>query len=73
MTNSEAAEYIKSHIVEENNVMRLAYLALQKQIPKSPLQACGHAVERFRESIPWMNYCPICGQRIDWKNESEDE
>ena len=34
--------------------------ALQKQIPKPPLQACGHTPDRS------MNYCPICGQRLDW-------
>ena len=34
--------------------------ALQKQIPKPPLQACGHTTDRS------MNYCPICGQRLDW-------
>ena len=76
MTNQEAAEYIRERLVEEDmkwdKVMRLAYRALQKQTPKRPLQACGHATELFRESIPSMNYCPICGQRINWKGE-EDE
>ena len=69
MNNKEAAEYIKRHVVEEDGTARkamyLAYWALQKQIPKKPLQACGHATER------WMNYCPICGQRIDWEGEDE--
>lgn len=69
MNNKEAAEYIKRHVAEEDGTTRkamyLAYWALQKQIPKKPLQACGHATER------WMNYCPICGQRIDWEGEDE--
>lgn len=69
MNNKEAAEYIKGHVVEEDGTTRkamyLAYWALQKQIPKKPLQACGHATEH------WMNYCPICGQRIDWEGEDE--
>lgn len=60
MNNEEAAEYIREHLVE---AMYMAYQALQKQIPKKPLQACGHTTER------WMNYCPICGQRIDWDGE----
>lgn len=34
--------------------------ALEKQIPKPPLQACGHTTEK------WMSYCPFCGQRLDW-------
>lgn len=76
MTNKQAAEYIRRHLVEDDTkwdkAMRLSYCALQKQIPKRPLQACGHATEMFRESIPSMNYCPICGQRIDWEGE-EDE
>lgn len=75
MNNKEAAEYIKRHVVEEDGTTRkamyLAYWALQKQIPKKPLQACGHAIELFRESIPSMNYCPICGQRINWEGEED--
>lgn len=74
MNNEEAVEYIMEYLVEDNaildKVMDLAYEALQKQIPKKPLQACGHALERFRESIPMMNYCPICGQRIDWEGDA---
>lgn len=69
MYNEEAAEFIRKHLIEDDTkwkVMCLAFRALQKQIPKKPLQACGHATER------WMNYCPICGQRIDWEGE-EDE
>lgn len=75
MSSSEAAEYIGECLIKDdakwNKVMCLAYWALQRQIPKRPLQACGHATERFRESIPMMNYCPICGQRIDWKGEDD--
>ena len=67
MTSKEAAEYIREHLVGDDTkwdkAMHLAYCALQKQIPKKALQACGHATER------WMNYCPICGQRIDWEGD----
>lgn len=69
MNNKEAAEFIRKYVVGDNtkwdNAMFLAFCALQKQIPQRPLQACGHATER------WMNYCPICGQRIDWDGEEE--
>lgn len=75
MNNEEAAEYIGEHLIEDDTkwdkAMHMAYQALQKQIPKKPLQACGHATELFRKSIPSMNYCPICGQRIDWRGEDD--
>lgn len=44
----------------------MAISALKKQEGKKPLQACGHATELFKRDIPLMNYCPICGQKIDW-------
>lgn len=37
--------------------------ALEKQIPKKPLQACGHATNRT------MNFCPMCGQKLDWSDK----
>lgn len=37
-----------------------ALQAVEKQIPKKPFTACGHTTNRT------MNYCPICGQRLDW-------
>lgn len=46
--------------------IQMAVSALEKQIPKKPLQACGHATELFKKDISLMNYCPICGQKIDW-------
>jgi RNA polymerase subunit RPABC4/transcription elongation factor Spt4 len=41
-------------------ICKLAKEALEKQIPKKPLQACGHATDKT------MNYCPVCGQALDW-------
>lgn len=49
-----------------------AISALEKQVGKKPLQACGHATELFKKDIPLMQYCPICGQRIDWPEPKED-
>lgn len=40
----------------------VAISALEKQTPKKPLQACGHATDRT------MNYCPMCGQALDWSD-----
>lgn len=48
-----------------DQVLTDAEKAMKKQIPKPPLQACGHTTE------PWMNYCPRCGQRLDWTKEGQ--
>ena len=53
--------------------------ALQKQDAKPPIMyelgggyyfncywlSCGATVYR------WMNYCPACGQRLDWEGEKK--
>ena len=70
MTSKEAAEYIRRHLIEDDTkwdkAMFLAFCAIEKQIPKKPSQACSHVTER------WMNYCPMCGQRIDWEGEENE-
>ena len=50
---------------DEEGDVSFAIYAIEKQIPKPPLQACGHTTE------PWMYYCPRCGQRLDWTKEDE--
>ena len=45
---------------EQLEICKRAKIALEKQIPKKPLQACGHATNKT------MNYCPVCGQALDW-------
>lgn len=39
--------------------------AMDRQIPKKPLQACGHATNRS------MNFCPMCGQALDWSKNND--
>ena len=46
--------------------LKIAIKALEKQIPKKPFQACGHA------TYSTMNYCPICGQALDWSDTGEN-
>lgn len=72
MEIKEALECIWVLSIKETNRHRreafeLAVPALEKQIPKKLLQACGHATELFKKDIPSMEYCPICGQRLDWR------
>ena len=70
MTTKEAIETIKIAIseVEWDYPMNYAVAfekaieALEKQIPKKPFQACGHATNSS------MNFCPICGQALDWSD-----
>ena len=48
--------------------------ALEKQIPKKryikfPYSYCPVCNENITDESP--NYCPECGQAIDWRNEDE--
>ena len=51
--NSKTQDMEKAKIIVE---------ALEKQTPKKPFQACGHATNKT------MNYCPMCGQALDWSD-----
>lgn len=57
--NNEAEEQ-KCRVYQA--AFKTAIQALEKQIPKKPLQACGHATNKT------MNYCPVCGQALDWSD-----
>lgn len=48
-----------------DKVLKDAEVAMKKQIPIKPMMACGHTTE------PWMNYCPRCGQALDWTKEDQ--
>lgn len=70
MTPQEAIDIIDDVSWEDNGrhygkivpARDLAKSALEKQIPKKPLQACGHATDKT------MNYCPVCGQALEWSD-----
>ena len=59
-----AIEYLKSERAKQTPPYQKFYdetiTALEKQVPKKPLRACGHATNTT------MNYCPMCGQALDW-------
>ena len=53
--------------------MQVAIEVLEKQIPKKPIDRC-----MFKEcpdcheiEIQYCNYCPICGQKLDWSDEDD--
>ena len=75
------AEYDESGIME---ITRECFEALiEKQIPKKPIQLKGYKEPCFcpictpsdntfvkcSYEHDTYNYCPMCGQRIDWGNE----
>lgn len=60
--NIVLADPQKQKMVLALQAMKECKKALEKQIPKKPLQACGHATDKT------MNYCPVCGQALDWSD-----
>lgn len=70
-----------------NEALNMAIQALEKQIPQSPdyegdgysngqlvydtwvCPCCGHHYEVDYDDY---EYCPKCGQHIDWRNENEE-
>lgn len=92
MTNKEAIEYLNNHYMKHikylsasaeevdkhNEVMDLAIEALEKQIPKNPVNydsvphsrcpACNNAVKVFEDTHEY-HYCLYCGQCLDWSDE----
>lgn len=94
MNIEEALETIRCEVDEEGhcgyieNELRVAMTALEKQIPKKPLDICtpcvtwglcptckGELTElggRPNRVFVNMAYCPDCGQKLDWEG-IEDE
>lgn len=72
--------------VDNNELQRCIDEALEKQIPKKPIDVCTPVVtwglcpvckgelNKLGSSpnrvFSHMNYCPDCGQRIDWREEN---
>ena len=57
----------------QREVMQVTIEALEKQIPKKPIDRC-----MFKEcptcqevEISCCGYCPSCGQALDWSEENE--
>lgn len=69
----EVNKLISSSQTEFCESADLAIQALEKQIPKKPIDRC-----MFKEcpdcheiEIQYCNYCPTCGQKLDWSDEDD--
>lgn len=78
MDAKEAIEVIKNNwpsdtFTELINALVQARIALGIQVPKEPIksvnwyicQSCRLTVKKYE------NYCPYCGQKIDWSSDKE--
>ena len=77
MTYEEAIERIKcilknnSFTKADKNALKLAIKALEKQIPKKPYWEYGgcHCKSCGLDVLSDENFCPLCGQAIDWEDD----
>lgn len=79
MEIKEAIQYITHHAFISDDVKDMAIEALEKQVPKKvnnyekacdiygDCPTCGQWYS-FEKGNPF-NYCPECGQALDWKVE----
>jgi len=59
--------YCEGHTDEEWDAVDMAMKALEKQIPKKWFHDCGmYYCPVCNEFMFEGNYCPNCGQKIDW-------
>lgn len=91
ITPQEAIEFINNEVqidirfctiaevAKTQEAFNLAISALEKQIPKKPIQAnqlgfywcpnCTSAIKkRIEHSVRIIANCPFCGQVLDWSN-----
>jgi rubrerythrin len=86
MTIEEAINYITYHGFISDDVKDMTIAALEKQIPKKPdLEGDGYAdgqlvydtwicpncEKRYEVDYEKYDYCPNCGQKIDWSEVEE--
>lgn len=81
MTNAEAKAIIEANAVpifplqivyqDWLTAIHMAEEALDKQIPKKPVELnCPRCRFNGIDNSWWVfNFCPECGQRIDWSEE----
>ena len=82
MTELESLKYIKlfreewdvNSKTKNAEALDVAIKALEKQIAKKPIDRC-----MFKEcpdcheiEIQYCNYCPTCGQKLDWSDEDDN-
>ena len=79
ITIEEAIKMLKQFAIvdaiqEDYDVIDMAIEALEKQIPKKPngdrCPVCNANILNWVDEGDDFEYCPDCGQKIDW---SEDE
>lgn len=81
MTIQESLEIIKNEMPYEsgviNEALNMVENAVEKQIPcklapksskKSEVPVCGKCNSIMDLMQGELNYCPNCGQKIDWSN-----
>ena len=77
MTNKEATKFAKENILAYTSEMAefktLAIEALEKQMPKKPNKLnCPHCSFNGIDNSWWVfDFCPKCGQAIDWSDEDD--
>lgn len=78
MTRDEAIKYAKENILAYTSEMAefkaLAIEALEKQIPKKPIELnCPRCRFNGIDNSWWVfTYCPECGQAIDWSEDNDE-
>lgn len=79
MTVEEAINYVVQErdtyieVCEEWEALDMAIKALEKQIPKKPIDLANSTYSKCPTcgNFHFDNYCANCGQKIDWiKNEN---
>ena len=76
MTNEEALNNLKQKLLNTDmpNTIRVAISAIERQIPKKPMQEdCFTCPSCENYLIYGDKYCQECGQLICWDLEGEDD
>lgn len=80
MTREEVIKYLERHGFIADDVKDMAIEALEKQIPKKPNKHVEDIIDEYYSCPKCMNnelddifdnYCPRCGQALDWTEEGE--
>lgn len=58
---------------ELSEALQMAIQALEKQIPKKPIDRCMYeeCPTCGNVEIVFCQHCPDCGQKLDWSDENE--
>lgn len=83
MTNEEALAHFKNHeymtdFSWQDEMSEVAIKAIERQIPKKPLEITFMGEVRCPACQKWMghnqvgDFCLHCGQKIDWEKADEN-